>query len=159
MKLLGGPLGGKSVGGQPAFDAIKGYIEGKTGGSVASKVGQAAVHGAANSGTAAVLGGLLGGVGGAATAGAGKGALSGAKTAVGLKAADDLLQGNAGKITPDISQSVAAQAGLQKVKDMATNSDSPDASPDDFGSLLNYLNQTDPNVRAATNPSNPLNRK
>ena len=149
----------KKNGGQAAFDAIKSYVEGKTGGSAATKVGQAAVHGAANSGGAALLGGVLGGVGGAAAAGAGKGALSGAKTAVGLKAADDLLNGGAGKITPDIGQSVAAQAGVQKVKDMAVNSDSPDASPDDFGSLLNYLNHTDPNVRAATNPSNPLNRK
>lgn len=95
---------------------------------------------------AAVGGALAGGVAGATKATAGQVI----KDVAGSAAAKDMIAGGTGEIAPNISNGVT-QAVANKVTQLA------DGDGDKFGSIMNFLNQTDPEARAATNPDNPLN--
>lgn len=83
------------------------------------------------------------------------GAIMGAVTNAGAKSLKDSLAGGSGNIvSPGVSR--AAQAGTQKVQELLNSSSD---GGNDYAQLLGFLNQTDPEVRAATNSENPQNKK
>ena len=170
-----GPTGGTMVGTQlgkdfeeggigaidqasPAWMQIKNAISANTS-SPTSSIFNGAVQGAKESlspkspanvaalAAAAASGGLPAAVATQAT----NAGIRGVGDAVGNMAAKDIVNGGTGKIVGDLSDSPAVQATLQKLTGAI------DGDGSNWNTVMSYLNQTDPQVRAATNPDNPLN--
>lgn len=144
---------------KPAFSAVKDYLAGTEAPSVMGSAVQGAKEGlknsAKNAGLATVVGGSVGSIPGALASGATvagvQSAANAAKKGIGIAAAKDIANGGTGELVGDMAKtSQAAQAGAAKIRDAMGDGGN-------FASITGFLNQTDPESRAALNPDNPLN--